>query len=428
MAVIGALLIDPNAMVRVAAILTAEMFYVEGHRILFKTAAAISQDGAVNQLSVIARLKDTNQLRKVGGGSTVYALAEAAVSSANIDQQALLVRDQYIRRKVIGAGNEVIQLAYDVTTPLNMVIDKADGTVFKVTHDGSLREGLTPQSEILVDVSSDIEVNSDRPGEALLGIPSGFFDIDKMTDGFQNGDLIISAGRPSMGKTALWCFIALNVAIKYKIPVAFFSLEMSKQQIVYRLLSSMTSISAARLRIGRLSGKDWEVLLRAIQTLAAAPIFIDDTPNQTVWGVRKETRRLKARLGTQLITIVDYLQLMESDDNEDNPTLYLSKITRGLKHLSKELKIPVVALSQLSREVEGRTNKRPLMKDLRSSGAIEQDADLVALLYREDYYTPDTPDRGVVEVNFSKHRNGPTGVVKLLFDREHGIFLPLKHE
>lgn len=256
----------------------------------------------------------------------------------------------------------------------------------------------------------------------LPGIPCGFYDLDAMTQGFQRSDLIIAAGRPSMGKTSFVLNIARNIAAFHKLPVAVFSLEMSKEQLVYRLLSSEVEIESGRLRAGRISQNEWEPLGHAISALSQLPVFIDDTPNISVTEMRSKARRLQAEQGGALgLVLIDYLQLMEGSGSE-NRVQELSRVTRALKGLARELSVPVIALSQLSRGVESRTNKRPMMSDLRESGSIEQDADLIIMLYRDEYYNPDTPDRGIAEIIITKHRNGPVGTVKLLFEPQFTRF------
>jgi replicative DNA helicase len=279
--------------------------------------------------------------------------------------------------------------------------------------------GLTATSDILIDTFSEIEQRS--LGVVLPGVPCGFYDLDAMTQGFQRSDLIIAAGRPAMGKTSFVLNMARNIAALQKLPVAIFSLEMSKLQLVYRLLSSEVEMESSRLRTGRIAQHEWEKLGHAISILSQMPVFIDDTPNIGVTEMRSKCRRLQAEHGGALgLILIDYLQLMEG--GSDNRVQELSKITRSLKGLARELNVPIIALSQLSRGVESRTNKRPMMSDLRESGSIEQDADLIMMLYREEYYEPDTPDRGIAEVIVTKHRNGPTGTVKLLFEPQFTRF------
>jgi replicative DNA helicase len=298
------------------------------------------------------------------------------------------------------------------------VLDQAEQKLFGITQVRP-QGGLTPTADILIDTFSEIEQRS--LGVVLPGVPCGFYDLDAMTQGFQRSDLIIAAGRPSMGKTSFVLNMARNIAALQKLPVAIYSLEMSKLQLVYRLLSSEVEMESSRLRTGRIAQNEWEKLGHAISMLSQMPIFIDDTPNISVTEMRSKCRRLQAEQGGALgLILIDYLQLMEG--GSDNRVQELSKITRSLKGLARELNAPIIALSQLSRGVESRTNKRPMMSDLRESGSIEQDADLIMMLYREEYYEPDTPDRGIAEVIVTKHRNGPTGTVKLLFEPQFTRF------
>jgi replicative DNA helicase len=327
--------------------------------------------------------------------------------------------DKFLRRKMIQVGTEVSYLAYEADTPLEQVLDQAEQKVFAITQSRP-NQSLVATSDILTTTFSDIE---DRfAGLVLPGISCGFYDLDAMTQGFQRSDLIITAARPAMGKTSLCLNIARYIASVHKLPVAVFSLEMSKEQLVYRLLSSEAQIESGRLRAGRISQGEWEPLGHAISSLSQMPIFIDDTPNISVTEMRSKVRRLQAEQGGALgLVLIDYLQLMEGSGSE-NRVQELSRVTRALKGLARELHVPVMALSQLSRGVESRTNKRPMMSDLRESGSIEQDADLILMLYRDEYYNPDTPDRGVAELIVTKHRNGPVGTIKLLFEGQFTRF------
>ncbi|HEY9597558.1 MAG TPA: replicative DNA helicase, partial [Cyanophyceae cyanobacterium] len=319
-------------------------------------------------------------------------------------------------RQLIQSGNEIVQLGYETSIELETVLDQAEQKIFGLTQKRP-QQGLVSIADTLSKAFQEIETRNQ--GAVLPGISSDFYDLDAMTGGFQRSDLIIVAGRPSMGKTSFALGIARNVAEEF--PVAIFSLEMSKEQLVQRILAGEAEIESNYLRTGRIAASQWEQLTYAMGILANLPIYIDDTPNQTVNQMRSQVRRLQAEQGKQLgLVLIDYLQLMEG--NSDNRVQELSRITRGLKGLARELNVPVIALSQLSRGVEARTNKRPMMSDLRESGSIEQDSDLIIMLYRDEYYQPDTPDRGIAEVIITKHRNGPTGVVKLLFDPQFTRF------
>jgi len=418
-AILGGILLDPEAIGRVMEILSPEAFYIATHRDIYRAALDLHSRGQPTDLiTVTLWLRDHNKLDRVGGQVRLAQLVDRTVSAANIDQYATLVMDKYTRRTLIQAGGEIAQLGYDTTIPLENVLDQAEQRLFGITQVRPLG-GLTPTADILIDTFSEIEQRS--LGVVLPGVPCGFYDLDAMTQGFQRSDLIIAAGRPSMGKTSFVLNMARNIAALQKLPVAIYSLEMSKLQLVYRLLSSEVEMESSRLRTGRIAQNEWEKLGHAISMLSQMPIFIDDTPNISVTEMRSKCRRLQAEQGGALgLIVIDYLQLMEG--GSDNRVQELSKITRSLKGLARELNAPIIALSQLSRGVESRTNKRPMMSDLRESGSIEQDADLIMMLYREEYYEPDTPDRGIAEVIVTKHRNGPTGTVKLLFEPQFTRF------
>jgi replicative DNA helicase len=358
-------------------------------------------------------------LEKVGGSGRLVELVERVTSTASIDQVARLVMDKFLRRQLIRSGNEVIALGFDQSKPMDQVLDEAEQKIFAISQEKPSL-GLTPTAEILTRTFEEIESRS--VGTAVAGIPVNFYDLDAMTQGLQRSDLIIVAGRPAMGKTALTMNIAKNVAQLHSLPVCVFSLEMSKEQLTYRLLAMETGIESGRLRTGRLQQEEWPLLGQGIDRLGQMPIYIDDKPNAGVLEMRSLCRRLMAETGRELgLIIIDYLQLMEGNGS-DNRVQELSRITRGLKGMARELNVPVVALSQLSRSVESRTNKRPMLSDLRESGSIEQDADLVLMIYRDEYYNPDTTDRGITEVIVTKHRNGPVGPVKLLFEPQFTRF------
>ena len=419
-AILGGILLDPEAIGRVAELLYLDAFYISAHKEIYRAALVLQSKGRPTDLmSVASWLKDHDRLDKVGGQSRLAQLVDRTISAVNIDQYAALVMEKYMRRKLIQVGGEIAQLGYETNTPLETVLDQSEQKLFNITQERP-QQGLMATSDILIDTFSDIESRS--LGMVLPGVSCGFYDLDAMTQGFQRSDLIIAAGRPAMGKTSFVLNIARNIASFHKLPVAVFSLEMSKAQLVYRLLSSEVQIESGRLRAGRVAQHEWEPLGHAISALSQLPVFIDDTPNISVTEMRSKARRLQAEQGGALgLILIDYLQLMEGSGS-DNRVQELSKVTRSLKGLARELNVPIIALSQLSRGVESRTNKRPMMSDLRESGSIEQDSDLIMMLYREEYYDPDTPDRGITEVIVTKHRNGPTGTVKLLFEPQYTRF------
>ncbi|MDX2099129.1 MAG: replicative DNA helicase [Leptolyngbyaceae cyanobacterium bins.59] len=419
-AILGGILLDPEAIGRVIDRLRPEAFYIMAHQEIYRAMLTLHAQGRPTDLmSVASWLQDKKTIEKVGGHTRLAQLVDRTISAVNIDQYAELVMDKFLRRKLIRAGNEIVHLGYETGVDLTQVMDQSEQKIFSLSQDRPSKS-LISTSDILTETFSDIENRS--LGLVMPGIACGFYDLDAMTQGFQRSDLIIVAGRPAMGKTAITVGVARNIAAYHKLPVAIFSLEMSKEQLVYRLLASEAQIESGRLRSGRISQQEWEPLGHAISVLSQLPIYIDDTPDISVMEMRSKARRLQTEYGKPLgLILVDYLQLMEGSGN-DNRVQELSKVTRGLKGLARELQVPVIALSQLSRGVESRTNKRPMMSDLRESGSIEQDADLIIMLYREEYYNPDTPDRGISELIVAKHRNGPTGTVKLLFEPQFTRF------
>jgi len=413
--IVGGILLDPEAINRVADILTTpEVFYLQAHRHIDRAALALDHQGQPTDLtSVTTWLQDQGLLTKLGGAPQLATLVDRTVGAVNIDYYAQLVLDKYCRRRLIKAAQEVVQLGYDTQNPLEQILDQAQQKLFNVTQ-ARPQNGLLLAADILTDTFAEIE--NRNLNTVLPGLKCNFYDLDAMTQGLQRSDLIIIAGRPSMGKTAFSLNLAHNIAVIHGLTIAVFSLEMSKEQLVYRLLATESGIESGHLRSGRIPDHQWDQLGKAISRLSELNIFIDDTPNLSVMEIRSRSRRLQAETGGKLgLILIDYLQLMEGGSPE-NRVQELSRISRALKALARELEVPVIALSQLSRGVESRTNKRPMMSDLRESGALEQDADLVLMLYRDEYYNPDSPDTGIAEVLLVKHRNGPTGVMKLLFD------------
>jgi replicative DNA helicase len=565
-AILGGILLDPEAIGRVAEKLIPEAFYIPTHTDIYQAFLALNSQGKpTDLLAVTDWLIDQNQLEKIGGQAKLIQLLERTVSAVNIDSLAVLVMDKYIRRELIKAGTEVTQLGYAADRPLETVLDESEQQILNLTQ-ARPKQGLTPIKEIVATTYQDIQ---DRHDQLIPpGLTSDFSDLDGMTGGFQRSDLIIIAGRPSMGKTAISLNIAYNMAKLHNLPVLVFSLEMSKDQLVQRLIASEAGVDSNRLRAGRISPNEWDSVYKAVDRISELPIFIDDNASMMLMEMRSQARKLQAEHGGTLgLIMIDYLQLMEG--SSDNRVQEISKITRGLKGLARELQVPLIALSQLSRGVEARNNKRPMMSDLRESGcltgdtlitladtgiqmpirdlvnksdfaiwaldettmqlkravvshafatgikpiwkiqtqsdrtikatanhqfltihgwkrldelaiddglavptnihpnlkesieieklansdvywdkivsiipngesdvydltvphfhnfianniiahnSIEQDADLIMMLYRDAYYNPDTPDRDITELIITKHRNGPTGVVKLVFD------------
>ncbi|MEA5565351.1 replicative DNA helicase [Anabaena sp. UHCC 0399] len=375
-AILGGILLDPEAISRVSDRLIPEAFYITAHKDIYQATLRLHAQGKpTDLLAVTSWLADNDLLARIGGRNKLATLVDRTVSAVNIDALAGLVMEKYLRRQLIKAGNEIVHLGYETETELPIVLDQAEQKVFGVTQERP-QSGLTHIAETLINNFQEIEERNQ--GISLPGIPCGFYDLDAMTSGFQRSDLIIVAGRPSMGKTAFCLNLAHNIAASMRLPVAVFSLEMSKEQLVQRLLASEAQIESGYLRSGRLSQTQWEPLSRAIGMLSEMSIFIDDTPNITVTQMRSQARRLQAEQGVELgLVVIDYLQLMEGGG--DNRVQELSKITRSLKGLARELSVPVIALSQLSRGVEARTNKRPMLSDLRESGCLTGDS-LVTLV------------------------------------------------
>lgn len=417
-AILGGIMLDPEAMGRVIDILKFEAFSDSSHVTIYKGFLDLHSKGLplVSLGPITGWLTDKGFLKTVGGRNKIASLADSVVSAVNIDFQAKRLMELYERRNIIKAGNDLIELGYQTETELTEIRDRIDQRISTIAEEKK-ESGLVHISETLITTYQDIETRSN--GTASPGIPCGFYDLDAMTSGFQRSDLIIVAARPSLGKTAF----ALNMAHYIgaaKMPIAFFSLEMSKDQLVQRLLSSETGIESSSLRTGKVFIAQWDSLFRAINSLSESEIYIDDTADITVNHVRSQCRRLQKAKGDLGLVVIDYLQLMGGSGDDD--VKEISRITRGLKKLARELNVPIIALSQLNRGVEARTNKRPMLSDLRQSGSIEQDADIVMMLYRDEYYNPDTPDRGIAEIIIAKHRNGPTGTVKLLFDPQYTKF------
>jgi replicative DNA helicase len=423
-AVLGAILLDADprtgAIARLDPPLDTGTFHLTAHAEIYRAARTCHNAGQPTDLiTVAAALRRASALEAIGGTAALASLLDGTISAAAVDLHAAALRELATRRELRMAGDRLCRLAHSRATSGGDLIATAHDVLDRALGTATTASTLTPCSDLLAETFTEIELRS--RGMVLPGVPCGFYDLDAMTQGFQRGDLVIAAGRPSMGKTAWALGVARNIAAGQKLPVAIFSLEMSKQQLVYRLLSSEVAMETSRLRTGRIAQHEWEPLGQAISVLSHMPIHIDDTPMVTVAEMRAKARRLHAQQGGALgLIIIDYLQLM--GEGGDNRVQELSKITRSLKGLARELNVPIIALSQLNRGVESRTNKRPVMSDLRDSGGLEQDADVILMLYREEYYDPDTADRGLAEVIITKHRNGPTGTVKLLFEPQFTRF------
>jgi len=414
-AVLGALLIDPNAIAKVIDIIRPTCFYKQAHKYIYTSISFLfNNNEPIDVVTVSETLKNTDKLELVGGRAYVNDLALSVISAANVEYYAKIVSEKAVMRELIRAGGEIASVAYeDINT--EKAVDTAEQLIFSISQ-RKTPDNLTHVGEIVLDSYNLIEARYNNRDE-LIGIPSGFYDIDSLTAGFQPSDLIIIAARPSMGKTTLCLNIAQEVGIKKKRPVALFSLEMSKEQLVQRMLCSEAEIDAQRLRTGHMHAEDWTKLSKAMGEMNDCPIYIDDSPGLSLSELRAKCRRLCMSEKNLGLVIIDYLQLMEgSGSKRQDRVQEISSISRGLKSIARELKVPVIALSQLSRAVESRQNKRPMLSDLRESGSIEQDADIVMFIYREEYYNPENHEaKNKAEIIVAKQRNGPTGSVELLF-------------
>lgn len=413
--VLGGILIDNEALHRVLEIIRPEDFYRESHRKIFLAFLELyEQNQPIDLVTVSELLHKKNQLAEVGGATYLASLVEAIPTASNITYYAKIIKEKAVLRKLIGCATEIINHCFSPTEGVEDILDKAEQTVFEVANE-RIQTAYYPLKEIIKETFQQVQ-SLGQKNSTVTGVPTGYVDFDRLTSGLQPSDLIIIAGRPSMGKTAFALNIAANAAIRYHIPVAIFSLEMSKEQLATRMLCAEAKVDSQKVRAGFLGDHDWRLLTEAATVLSEAPIFIDDTPAISILEMRAKARRLKAEHSIGLV-IVDYLQLMKGKGGKERREQEISEISRSLKSLAKELNVPVVALSQLNRRVEEREDKRPRLADLRESGAIEQDADLIVFLYRDEVYNKreDNPNRGLVELIIGKHRNGPTGTVKLAF-------------
>ena len=423
-AVLGAMLIKKEAIAEVQEILQPDDFYREAHRIVYEAMVQLqNNDEAVALVTLTEQLRKSEQLDKIGGLAFITQLANAVPTAANVVYHAKIVKEKAELRSLINAATAIASAAYEDNTDVENIMDDAEKKILAVANrkNGGAFESM---KSIVMRTFERINVLYESKG-GLTGISSGFKDLDKLTAGLQKSDLILVAARPSMGKTAFTLNIASYVGT-HGGKVAFFSLEMSKEQLMQRMLCAEGGIDATKLRTGQLDTQEWNKLVHVADTLSRAPIYIDDTAGITVMELRSKARRLKAEHGLDLI-IIDYLQLMQGrpSKNGDNRQQEISEISRSLKALARELDLPVIALSQLSRSVESRQIKKPMLSDLRESGSLEQDADIVMFLYREDYYDKDTENKNITDVIVAKHRNGPVDTISLFFQKEYTKFRDL---
>jgi replicative DNA helicase len=422
--VLGAMMLSPGAIGAVSEILDAGDFYRESHGKIYRAALALYARGEpVDAITLVDELEQRGELEDTGGRSRVHELAALVPASANAGHYARIVREMATLRGLIRAGSEISQLGWErIGEPADLV-DRAEQIVFDLSQSRVSTE--FSHIETLLKESFERITALYEAGEEITGVPAGFRDVDRLTSGFQPGNLVIVAARPSMGKSAFGLCIAANIAIRHQVPIALFTLEMSKAEVTQRLMCSEAKVESQRLRSGKLAPDDWPRLTAACDKLAKAPIYVDDTGSITMMEIRSKARRLKSKEPTLGLIIVDYLQLMTSGASVENRVQEVSQISRNLKILARDLDVPILAMSQLSRAVEQRHDKRPILSDLRESGSIEQDADLVAFIYRDEYYNDDSPDQGLAEVILAKHRNGPTGIEKLSFLKRYAKFADL---
>ena len=415
-AMIGGLLLDNAAWDQVADMVVEEDFYRHDHRLIFRAIGKLAEHNTpFDVITVSEWLEKTGELSQAGGLAYLGSLAVNTSSAANIKAYASIVRDYSVQRQLIRVGAQIAEGVFNTEGRTTAeLLERAEQMVFEIAEQGQrARRGFVPMKDLLVKAVDRIDTlfQQDNP---ITGVSTGFNDLDEMTSGLQPSDLIIVAGRPSMGKTTFAVNMGENAAIKHQVPVAIFSMEMPGEQLAMRMMSSLGRIDQHRLRTGKLDDDDWPRLTSAVSILAEAPIYVDDTPALTPTDLRARARRLKREHDLGLI-IIDYLQLMQVPGNKENRATEISEISRSLKALAKELHVPVIALSQLNRSLEQRPNKRPVMSDLRESGAIEQDADLIVFIYRDEVYNRESPEKGTAEIIIGKQRNGPIGAVRLTF-------------
>ncbi|MDW7652418.1 MAG: replicative DNA helicase [Bacillota bacterium] len=424
--VLGSMLIDKDAIISATELLRATDFYRDGHQKIFEAMVLLSERGEpVDLVTLVEELRQKNQLEAIGGMSYLTTLANMVPTAANVGYYARIAREKAVLRTLINAATRIVSRCFEAKDEVDQIMDEAEQAIFEVSQRTNT-QGFSSMKDILKGAFDRIDTLWGNKG-GVTGVPTGFPDLDNITCGFQNSDLIIIAARPSMGKTTLALNIAQHIAVNEKLPTAIFSLEMSKEQLVQRILCAQANIDAQRLRRGFLSDEDYPRLTKAAGPLSEAPLFIDDTAAISVMEMRAKARRLKAEHGLSAI-FVDYLQLMRGSDRSENRQQEISAISRSLKALAKELEVPVIALSQLSRAVEQREKKRPILSDLLESGGIEANADIVAFIYREGYYNQNMENRHDTEIILAKQRNGPVGTINLYFKESHNKFLSISRE
>jgi replicative DNA helicase len=424
---LGAMMLSAGAIAAVSEVLSADgrEFYRESHAKVYRAALALYAKGEpVDAITLVDQLDERGELEDAGGKVRVHELAALVPASANAGHYAQIVKEAATLRGLIRAGGEIARLGWERPGETTELVDRAEQILFDLSQEKATSE--FSHIEALLKESFERITQLYESGADVTGVPSGFRDLDRVTSGFQEGNLIIIAARPSMGKSALGLGVALNLAVRRNVPVALFTLEMSKSEVTQRLMCSEAKVESQRLRTGKLSADDWPRLTAACDKLAKAPVYVDDTGSITMMEIRSKARRLKSKQPDLGLIIVDYLQLMTSGTSAENRVQEVSQISRSLKVLARDLDVPIIALSQLSRAVEQRHDKRPILSDLRESGSIEQDADIVMFIYRDEYYNAEESEQqGLAEVIVAKHRNGPTDTVKLSFLKRYAKFSDL---
>jgi replicative DNA helicase len=421
--VLGSMLLSKDAIAEVLELLSEDDLYRPAHRTVFRSILDLYSHGqAVDPVTVAEELRRNGQLADVGGAPFVHTLVSSVPTAANAGFYARIVKEAGILRRLIDVGTRIVQLGYETPQDTERAVDEAESLVYRVAQ-GRVTEDYQHLREVLTSTLESIErLHEDR--RELTGVPSGFPELDRLTSGFQNSNLIIVAARPAVGKSTFGLDVARNASVRAAVPTVVFSLEMSKTELVQRLMCAECSVDMQRLRTGRMEDSDWTRLTRSLGKLAEAPLFIDDSAAITMMEIRAKCRRLKQRHGLGLV-VVDYLQLMQSSRRVENRQQEVSEISRSLKLLAKELGIPVVAIAQLSRQTEARSDKKPMLSDLRESGSLEQDADVVLFIYRDEIYDPESPRKGEADLIIAKHRNGPTDSVTVTFQGQYSRFAPM---
>lgn len=425
--VLGGLLLDNGAWDRAGDLLTDGDFYRYEHKLIYSAIGGlINASKPADVITVFEQLQSLGKAEECGGLAYLNALAQSVPSAANLRRYAEIVRERAILRKLISASDDIATKAFNPQgTPVSQILDEAEGTIFKIGEEGSRQKaGFHSMDKLVMQLIDRVTELAENGAEEVTGVRSGFYDLDKMTAGLQPGDLIVLAARPSMGKTAFALNIGEHVAVNEGLPVVVFSMEMGASQLALRMVGSLGRIDQQHLRTGALRDDEWGRLTEAVDRLSKASVFIDETPALNPSELRARARRQARQCGRLGLIVIDYLQLMSGSGagSEENRATVIGEISRGLKALAKELHCPVIALSQLNRSVETRTDKRPMMSDLRESGAIEQDADVIMFIYRDEYYNKESKEPGVAEIIIAKQRNGPVGTVKLAFQRMHTKF------